>query len=406
MRALRERFGVVLLVVAGSAASVVRGGPVDADQWFRSRVEAAREATGVPGLVVALVDANQVVTAASGLRAAAPAEVSPILTSDPVHIGSNFKAMTATVVARIVERGLLRWDTSLGELYPELSASPQAAAITIEQLLTHRGGLDDQQADSLLSGLSIAESPRAARTAALPVLVAATPARPAGEFHYANVGYGLAGAMLERVLDRDFDQILAEELATPLGITSLALGAPGGEDLQEVIGPLGHDPGGVPATPREQAVLAALGIDPAGNYQVTIEDWAKFARLHLNVLAGAEGVLSRQLVERLQTPVGPPVADLLGASYALGWVVGDGPTLTHSGSNGFWGSYAVLNVSGGRALLLAGTQTDPALAAADELAQDPVIREWLRSGGVIPEPGAALLAIVALAGRVRIRAAA
>ena len=52
------------------------------------------------------------------------------------------KAMTAFLCGILVDEGKLKWGQTLGETFPELKKSmhPQYHAVTLEQLLTHRGG--------------------------------------------------------------------------------------------------------------------------------------------------------------------------------------------------------------------------------------------------------------------------
>src|SRR6202008_2039522 len=79
--------------------------------------------------------------AVAGLRAKGEAE--PVQSGDVWHLGSNGKAMTATMIARLVERGVLSWDTPLSQLLPELAADMQAAYrdVTLRDLLAHQAGL-------------------------------------------------------------------------------------------------------------------------------------------------------------------------------------------------------------------------------------------------------------------------
>ena len=61
---------------------------------------------------------------------------------DQFHLGSNNKAMTATMLATLVEEGKLSWNTTLEEVFPELAQKMQPAygRVTLEQLLAHRAG--------------------------------------------------------------------------------------------------------------------------------------------------------------------------------------------------------------------------------------------------------------------------
>ena len=58
--------------------------------------------------------------AAHGLR---KAKSKVAITEDLVHIGSCTKAMTAVPAARYVDRGMLRWDSTLDEVLPELAGA-------------------------------------------------------------------------------------------------------------------------------------------------------------------------------------------------------------------------------------------------------------------------------------------
>jgi CubicO group peptidase (beta-lactamase class C family) len=75
---------------------------------------------------------------------------------DRFHLGSDTKAMTATVVATLIEASRLDWSTTVGEV---LGTSVQAMhpawrPVRMDQLLTHRGGAPaDLNANGLWSRL-------------------------------------------------------------------------------------------------------------------------------------------------------------------------------------------------------------------------------------------------------------
>ena len=72
--------------------------------------------------------------------------------SDPMHLGSNGKLMTAVLIARLEERGLLGLDRPIGRLL-DRKVHPQLAAVTPRMLLRHQAGLP--------SGRVMARLPRA-----------------------------------------------------------------------------------------------------------------------------------------------------------------------------------------------------------------------------------------------------
>ncbi len=76
-----------------------------------------------------------------GLRKAGTEVAATI--DDRWHLGSDTKAMTAALLGRLVERGLLKWETKPAEVFPELAAGfdPGYADVTVLHLLSHRAGL-------------------------------------------------------------------------------------------------------------------------------------------------------------------------------------------------------------------------------------------------------------------------
>ena len=95
----------------------------------------------IPGMAAAVVrDGEIVALGVAGVRTRGKPE--QIAAADRFHIGSDTKAMTAMLCGILVDEGKLKWDQTLGETFPELkkSMNPQYQAVTLEQLLTHRGG--------------------------------------------------------------------------------------------------------------------------------------------------------------------------------------------------------------------------------------------------------------------------
>ena len=61
---------------------------------------------------------------------------------DRLHLGSCTKAMTAVLIARLVEQGRLNWSETLAGVVPEVAKQiPEAhRLVTLEQFLQHRSG--------------------------------------------------------------------------------------------------------------------------------------------------------------------------------------------------------------------------------------------------------------------------
>lgn len=135
-----------------------------------TRVAAALDAVRVkhhlPALGGAIVTSKGVTAlAVTGVRkAGTDAAATP---DDLWHLGSDTKAMTAAWIARIVERGKLSWDSTIGDvLRTETAGAPEAFRdITLLQLLSHRAGLAANV--NWQEASRSAPTPRAQRLAAL-----------------------------------------------------------------------------------------------------------------------------------------------------------------------------------------------------------------------------------------------
>src|SRR5438477_9668180 len=108
-------------------------------------LEVIRKKYDFPALAVVVVKDGKICDrAAVGVRKSGDPTL--VTTNDLFHIGSCTKSMTATLAAMFIEEGKLRWDTTLAESFPELRGKmdQQYESVTLEQLLTHRGGCPGQ----------------------------------------------------------------------------------------------------------------------------------------------------------------------------------------------------------------------------------------------------------------------
>src|SRR4030095_16580106 len=188
---------VVLVIAAAALANGAVAKPGDPD--VVSLIEPIRQQHHVPALGAALVSSDGIV--ASGVTGVRKRDTDVAVTiNDKWHLGSNTKAMTAVIVATLVERGKLSWETTIGQIFPELSKTfpEEFRGITVTQLLSHHAGLpaDLDWGDMGRSAVSLPEQRlNALKTAASTRLAAP----PGTKFGYSNLGYTLAGAIAERV---------------------------------------------------------------------------------------------------------------------------------------------------------------------------------------------------------------
>jgi CubicO group peptidase (beta-lactamase class C family) len=299
---------------------------------LKEQLETVRAELGVPALGALVGDSRGVRAFASvGVRRAGTED--PIRPDDPFHIGSCTKAMTATVAALLVEQGKLRWETTLAEAFPQLKQAIHSDyhTVTLRQLLYHRAGLPEDRAPDpalFLRLRSLEGEMRRQRLDATKLVLEKKPASvPDAQFAYSNFGYIVAGAMLEQVAQRSWEQLLQEHLFKPLRMRAAGFGPP-----KQVAG---HN--GKPPQPRQFDNPPVLG--PAGRVHCSLRDWAAFARLHLRGARGEKTTLLRpESFAALH-------ADPYRQGYAMGWGVRQMDTkriLLHAGSNTLW--FAVMQL--------------------------------------------------------------
>jgi CubicO group peptidase (beta-lactamase class C family) len=300
----------------------------------------------------------------------------PVTTGDRFHLGSNVKAMTATMLATLVEGGTLDWATTPLQTFPELTATihPGHSGITLTQLLQHRAGIEPLTSFSQVPPLP--GTPTQQRRLGSGMLLELPPPVPVGSYLYSNGGYAIAAAMGEARTEQSWEELMQSRLLRPLGIAA-TFGWPASNGAAQ---PWGHEDAGsafVPHAPdlAGDTLRMPPAIAPAGDLSMSVGDYARFIRLHLRGLRGQPSILSASSFARLHAPTG---------NYAMGWgeVSLEGElTATHDGSTGtFW---ATVWMQPGRnvAVAVLVNSGGPRSAAAADQAATRLLR---RFGGVAP----------------------
>jgi D-alanyl-D-alanine carboxypeptidase len=266
---------------------------------------------------------------------------------DRWHLGSNTKAMTAAVFARLVDQGRAKWAMPLSEAFPGATLDPAFADVTVDDLMRHKAGLTDAAMPSPNVARADPRPVMEQRAAVVDSALSKPPAGAKGTFAYANVNYVLVGAAIERISGRSWEDMIAGELFQPLGLITAGFGAP----LTNVKGGAnawGHQvaPDGT-KTPVDPALPGSDNpplLGPAGRAHMTLGDYATFVRA---MIGGApEGWLKPERIGVLTTP-------LPGDGYSLGWIArseawaGDTRTIAHEGSNTLWHAIVVASPAKG-----------------------------------------------------------
>lgn len=319
-------------------------------------VDSVRLAYGVPAMGGAIVTT-------SGLQAIGVAGYRrwggsiPVTLADKWHLGSNLKAQTAALAAIAVDAGRIDWTRTIGESFPELAGTIRAdiRGVTLEDLLANRGGIRNDPPASVWSGATA----RAQRESAVAWGTSNAPAVPRGTYHYSNVGFVIAGAMVERALNGTYEELMRDRLWTPAGATAPGWGPQAASGATDQ--PVAHRRSGGGWVPCEGCDNPP-GLSAAGRAHMPLGDWAMVIAEALRADAGISTLIGAASGRKLVADhVGIPGGD----SYGLGWVIvsggrpwGGARVVTHSGSNTLNHSVAWVSLSRGFAVLAVTNAAD------------------------------------------------
>jgi CubicO group peptidase (beta-lactamase class C family) len=191
-------------------------------------------------------DGEQVVDAVAGV--ADPDSGRPVDAGTVFYNFSIVKGATATVVHRLAERGLFGYDTPVAELWPEFAAHGKQA-VTVRQVLDHTAGVPGIPLDTTIEDLCDWDRICAAVADAE---LWWEPGTKVG-YHAYTFGY-IVGEVVRRATGKPISQVLAEEVAGPLGVAGeLWFGMPASE--QHRLARLEDEPGAAEAAAQMMASL-------------------------------------------------------------------------------------------------------------------------------------------------------
>ncbi len=364
-------------------------------------VEGVRKDYGLPGLSVAVSchpgDAKEWV---AGVRR--QGNTVKVQRGDRWHIGSNTKALTTTMIGKLVEEGLIDWDTSIWELthgprnlFPELkgiaaplgnnSLDPRFKDVTIEHLASHRSGMRMRSSEDSPTRQfpNYAKDPTQFRWQTVRSLLTRPHTGIIGEWRYGHGNYMLLGVIIERLRSKPYEQVIEEEILAPAGMTTAAFGMPtdvvlpppgpslpfgpqGSESdnpwvqqtfqaftVNTTAQPNGHVLAGGKPTVNNLALPPVW--NPAGGLYLSGPDMLRFLRLHIDGKVGGLSLKPQTLnklhsiytgPDRAKGPADAKPEDQGDPNYGWGlgqWTDGKyGRVLSHDGTYGrFYSSMRV-----------------------------------------------------------------
>jgi D-alanyl-D-alanine carboxypeptidase len=129
---------------------------------------------------------------------------------------STTKLLTAILALQAARRGELSLQAPIGAWLPD---APGAGRVSLAMLLSHRSGLPNPNPLGWVHLATGAES--FDNQAALAAVLARSQVDDPGTgYRYSNLGYWLAGAVLEQATGLAFPALVADRLLAPLGLTA------------------------------------------------------------------------------------------------------------------------------------------------------------------------------------------
>lgn len=242
------------------------------------------------------------------------------------NVASLAKPVTAEVALRLVVAGRISLDEPMSATWvdPDLAADPRHRTFTLRRALSHQLGLPNWRGDRKDGKLAFI-------------------AEPASGFTYSGEGYEYLHRFMEKKTGQPFEQLAAQTVFAPLGMTSTTYSAEP-RFANRTAQPM-----------NKEGQFRPADLQPAGkpnaadNLFVTVADYAK-----LMIAVGRNDGLGKALAaDRMRTQVVMPAPGACEpapqpgcptvSDFGLGWVLYRfGPQTVVSNSGMDWGEFALV----------------------------------------------------------------
>jgi CubicO group peptidase (beta-lactamase class C family) len=299
------------------------------DTTLAAFVQTAAEKFAIPGVAAAVWADGSETYARHGMTSLE--DPRPVDEHTLYALGSISKTFTATAMMRLVAQGKVDLDAPVRRYVPELVLPNEqwASQMTVLNLLNHTAGLDWRLIVDTGDG-DDALAQFVARLAELEQLAA-----PGTRTSYSQVGYNLAGRIIEKVTGLTFERAVATLILEPLDLrdTLYALD----DIMARPTVAMGHnaDENGKYAIARQWKDNRAN--NPGAGVASSVADQLRWARFHLGDGQAPDGtqVLPAETLHQMRIPTAELQASTLGDAIGIGWFLRDVDgvrTVGHGGS--------------------------------------------------------------------------
>ncbi len=271
-----------------------------------------------PGLSVAVVKGSEPLLV-KGYGFADVERQRPVTATTGFYIASVTKTFTALAMKVMEERGQLKLDDPVSKYLPQLqlAAGLSPESITLRDLLTHTHGIGG-------SGPVVARTAYSGEPTTAAQLIALLREHQPGEagrnFRYTNVGFNLAGVIIDEVAHDSWKNVLEAELFKPIGMKNTSAFVSLFDSAQLAMPYIATGDG------KFLRVYYSKGdgnMHAAGGLISTAEDMAKWLEIQMNggVLDGKQVISASAIAETQRKIVSLPASTRPDAQHGqgLGW---------------------------------------------------------------------------------------
>ena len=277
-------------LIGGLAALLLAPSAICAQAADESEVEAEAEAIArevdqavgryhLPGIAVGVVRDGQVIARIT--RGETEIGTGEKIDSESVFkIASNSKAMTAALLARLVDQGKLNWDDPVTRHLPDFRMYEDwvSREIQVRDLLIHNSGLPAGAGDLMLW-------PEPNHFTRADVLHGMRYLQPKWSFRsryaYDNTLYIVAGEVAAAAGGAAYETLMQREVFTPLGLQRCRVGEWNRADLGNVAQPHRRRADRNEVVNRDGETIAAIPMAAAGGVRCSLDDMLRWATVWL-----------------------------------------------------------------------------------------------------------------------------
>ncbi|MGV8961604.1 MAG: serine hydrolase domain-containing protein [Stenotrophomonas sp.] len=318
---------------------------------FDTLLDQAVQKYQLPGIAMGVIEDGKVVYRGSrGERAVGSGEA--VDADSLFKIASNSKAMTAAVLARLVQAGKVRWDDPVTTHLPQFRMNDPWVTrnIQVRDLLIHNSGLGLGAGDLMLW-------PEPNHFDRADIIAGLAHLQPVSSFRsgyaYDNLLYVVAGEVAAAAGGKPYAQLVREEIFQPLGMGRCQVGAWSPHKVGNIALPHSRQSGRNVAAAPDPAVVEDFPSMAAGGIRCSLNDMLRWMQVLLDpaLVPGWLDETQRRALWTAHMPM--PISQRLREwdnarfyAYGYGWRLSDMDgqwKVAHTGTlSGMYSSLALL----------------------------------------------------------------